>query len=135
MIKSFIDSGVLIYAARGVGELAEKSLSILEDSNREFASSIFLKLEVLPKAIYHQNISEIKFYETYFESVFYWEKNINKIIELASTEMGNNGLGAMDALHISAAKLLNVDEFITNEKPNKSIHRTQHINIISLYDL
>ncbi|WP_277621706.1 hypothetical protein [Cyanobacterium aponinum] len=41
----------------------------------------------------------------------------------------------MDSLHIASAKLLQVDEFITNEKTNKSIHRSQNINIISLYDL
>jgi predicted nucleic acid-binding protein len=55
MIRTFIDAGVLIYAARSEGEIAEKALQILEDENREFASSIFLKLEVLPKAIVQRN--------------------------------------------------------------------------------
>lgn len=31
-------------------------------------------------------------------------------------------------------ELAEVDEFITNEKPNKSIHRSKNIKIISLYD-
>ena len=45
MIRTFIDAGVLIYATRSQGELAERAFQILEDKNREFASSIFLKLE------------------------------------------------------------------------------------------
>ncbi|OKH30546.1 hypothetical protein NIES2119_30770 [[Phormidium ambiguum] IAM M-71] len=72
MIRTFIDAGVLIYAARSQGEIAEKALQVLEDENREFASSIFLKLEVLPKAIYNKQSSEVKFYETFFDEVSYW---------------------------------------------------------------
>ena len=37
MKVSFIDSGVLVTAARSVGELSEKALAILEDPEREFA--------------------------------------------------------------------------------------------------
>ena len=40
---TFIDSGVLVTAARGVEEDSEKALEILADSNREFASSEFIK--------------------------------------------------------------------------------------------
>ncbi|MFQ4145974.1 hypothetical protein [Chlorogloeopsis sp. ULAP02] len=69
MIRTFIDSGVLIVAARGEGAIAERALAILEDSNPEFVSSIFLKLEVLPKAIYKNKTSEIKFYEEYFNEL------------------------------------------------------------------
>ncbi|MEC4814457.1 MAG: hypothetical protein SAK29_14460 [Scytonema sp. PMC 1069.18] len=46
-VKSqFIDSGILIAAARGEGAIAQKVLAILQDPNRIFVSSIFLKLEV-----------------------------------------------------------------------------------------
>lgn len=69
MICTFIDSGVLIAAARGEGAIAQRALEILADSNREFASSIFLKLEVLPKAVYNNRTSEVKFYEEYFDAV------------------------------------------------------------------
>ncbi|MBP0030399.1 type II toxin-antitoxin system VapC family toxin [Roseofilum sp. Guam] len=132
MIRTFVDAGVLIYAARAENEMAELALQILEDDQREFASSIFLKLEVLPKAIYHQQISEIKFYETFFDAVTYWANDINTIIEQAYRESSQFGLGAMDALHIAAAVSVGATEFITNEKPQKSIHRTQSINVISL---
>lgn len=43
MTCTFIDSGVLIAAARGTGVIAERALAILVEP-----TSIFLKLEVLP---------------------------------------------------------------------------------------
>ncbi|EKD07573.1 MULTISPECIES: type II toxin-antitoxin system VapC family toxin [Limnospira] len=133
MIRTFVDAGVLIYAARAENKMAELALQILEDDQREFASSIFLKLEVLPKAIYHQQSSEIKFYETFFDAVIYWANDINTIIEQAYRESSQFGLGAMDALHIAAAVSVGATEFITNEKPQKSIHRTRSIKVISIY--
>jgi predicted nucleic acid-binding protein len=133
MIRTFIDAGVLIYAARSQGDMAEKALQILEDENREFASSIFLKLEVLPKAIYNQQTSEVRFYEAFFDEVSYWAKDINTIIETAYKESIKFGVGAMDALHIASAISLGATEFITNEKPERSIHRTQSIKMISIH--
>ncbi|MFB2923550.1 MULTISPECIES: type II toxin-antitoxin system VapC family toxin [Aerosakkonema] len=133
MIRTFIDAGVLIYAARSEGYIAEKALQILEDENREFASSIFLKLEVLPKAIYNQKSSEVKFYETFFDAVAYWANDINGIIEIAYEQSSKFGVGAMDALHIAAALSVGATEFITNEKLEKSIHRTQSIKVISIH--
>jgi predicted nucleic acid-binding protein len=132
MIRTFIDAGVLISAARSQGEIAERALEVLEDEKREFASSIFLKLEVLPKAIYNQQNSEVKFYETFFDAVSYWANDIDAIIEAAYQQSSQFGLGAMDALHIAAAVSVGATEFITNEKPEKSIHRTQSIKVISL---
>lgn len=133
MIRTFIDAGVLIYAARSQGDMAEKALQILEDENREFASSIFLKLEVLPKAIYNQQRSEVKFYEAFFDEVSYWAEDINIIIETAYAESSKFGVGAMDTLHIASAISVGVTEFVTHEKPEISIHRIQSIKIISIY--
>lgn len=133
MIRTFIDSGVLIVAARGDGAIAQRALAILQDSNREFASSIFLKLEVLPKAIYNNRTSEVRFYEEYFDAVSYWATSIDQIIQNAYLEVSESGLGAMDALHVAAAVSVSAVEFITNEKPEKSIHRTKSIQVISIW--
>ena len=80
MIRTFIDSGVLIQSVRGEESLSNKALEILADTNREFASSIFLKIEILPKAIYNKQSREVKFYQEYFDSVTYWAMDINQII-------------------------------------------------------
>ncbi len=133
MIRTFIDSGVLIYAARGEDAIAESALQIIEDSNRELASSIFLKLEVLPKAIFNKREQEIRFYEAFFSAVPYWAIDVDLIIRNAYREASDFGLGAMDALHVAAAVTVGATEFITNEKPNKSIHRTSSIQVISIH--
>ncbi|URD51511.1 PIN domain-containing protein [Chroococcidiopsis sp. CCNUC1] len=132
MTCTFLDSGVLIAAARGEGAIAQRALAILRDPNRDFASSIFLKLEVLPKAIYNSRNSEVRFYEAYFDAVSYWAENIDQIIQNAYREVSESGLGAMDALHVAAAVLVGAEEFITNEKLEKSIHRTESIPVISI---
>jgi len=49
-------------------------------------------------------------------------------------EAAEFGLGAMDALHIAAAVVIGANEFITSEKPSKSIYRTQSIPVIPLFD-
>lgn len=132
MIRTFVDAGVLIAAARGTGAGAERALQFLADPNREFASSSFLKLEVLPKAIYNQRIVEVEFYEAYFDSVTHWATDIESLIEIAYRESSQSGLGAMDALHIAAAISVGAVEFVTYEKPEKSIYRTNSIPVISV---
>jgi predicted nucleic acid-binding protein len=100
---TFVDSGVLVTAARGVGEDSEKALEILADSNREFASSEFIKLEVSLKAIYNRKMAEAEFYESFFSAVTYWTNDIDQVIQDAYEIGCQYGLAAMDALHISAA--------------------------------
>jgi predicted nucleic acid-binding protein len=132
MIRTFIDTGVLITAARGNDSTVQTALNILKDPNREFASSPFLRLELLPKAIYNKRQPEIDFYEAYFAIVTHWANDLDTILTAAYREVAEFGLGAMDALHIAAAVTVGADEFITNEKPEKSIHRTPSIRIISI---
>ncbi|MGB8699940.1 MAG: type II toxin-antitoxin system VapC family toxin [Thermosynechococcaceae cyanobacterium] len=105
MIKTFIDSGVLIAAARGQGSTSLRAVEVLDDPNREFVSSPFLKLEVLPKAIYNQRKSEIQFYEAYFSAVDHYITDLKEILLKGDQEARQSGLGAMDALHIAAAFL------------------------------
>lgn len=132
LIRTFLDTGVLISAARGTGEEADAALQIISDPHREFASSRFLKLEVLPKAIFMKKELEVAFYNTYFESVAHWATDLDKILEAGDREAAEFGLGAMDALHIAAAVETGSSEFITSEKPQKSIHRTRRISVISI---
>lgn len=65
---TFVDSGVLISAARGQDKtLKARALAILNDPQRDFASSSFVRLEVLPKAIWTRKQDEQTFYETFFQ--------------------------------------------------------------------
>lgn len=130
---TFIDSGVLVTAARGVGEDSEKALEILADSNREFASSEFIKMEVIPKAIYNRKTAEAEFYELFFSAVTYWTNNIEKVIQDAYNIACQYGLAAMDALHIAAALSVGAEEFMTTEKKTKPMFRISSIKVISIF--
>ena len=134
MILTFIDSGVLLSAANGEGKIAEKALEILEDSNREFASSEFVKLELIPKAIYNKQTEEAQFYEEFFSAVTYWTTDLEKVVQDAYDIGCQYGLAAMDALHIAAALSLEASEFITTEKPTKPMFRVSSIKLISIFN-
>jgi predicted nucleic acid-binding protein len=134
MIKTYLDAGVLIAAARGKAPIALRALEILDDPNRQFVSSVFLKLEVLPKAIYYKNTSEVEFYEAVFDSVAYWADSFETIIEQAYKEAFGVGLAALDALHTAAAISAGADELVTTERKTRPIHRTQSIKVVSILE-
>ena len=133
MIRTFLDSGVLIAAARLLGPDAERALKLLEDPNRLFLTSPFVYLEVVPKAIFFRKQVERSFYDRYFKNAV-WFREVDKIEALAQTEAAKAGLGAMDALHLAAAHLSRADEFITTEKPNKAIHRSSLVKVVYLFN-
>lgn len=60
---TYLDSGVLINAFRGVNEVSLKATEILDNSTRLFATSVFVQLETLPKAVYNNQLAEVKFYK------------------------------------------------------------------------
>jgi hypothetical protein len=62
----FLDAGILIAAVRGQEDEAARALAILEDSERSFIASDFLRLEVLPKALYDQRPAKVALYERFF---------------------------------------------------------------------
>ena len=133
--KTFVDAGVLIAAARGRADVAAHAMKILDDPDREFVASPFLKLEVLPKAVYEKRQTEVEFYETFFNAVTFWAESGNEITKNAYIEACKFGLNAMDALHVAAAISAGAEELITTEKPEKSIHRVDAINILSIRPL
>ena len=69
MIITFVDAGVLIAAARGITEVSAQAMAILDDPDRSFASSEFVRLEVLPKALFNRKSDEAEFYFEFFHAV------------------------------------------------------------------
>jgi predicted nucleic acid-binding protein len=119
--RTFIDSGVLIHAARGTAELSERALAVLDDPDRRFVTSDFVRLEVLPKAIFHHKRDEAEFYEAFFEAAQRTEHSSKSLVAEAQSEAEQAGLSATDALHVAAAKRANCTEFITAEKATKPL--------------
>jgi len=132
-IRTYVDSGVLISAARGRGRLAERAFAIISDTaGREFVSSDYVRLEALPKATYERRAVEVKFYEEFFASVSVWLPFDSEHLKRAFAEACDSGLSAMDAIHIVAAVEANCQELVTSEKPGKPIHRTKLVRVSSI---
>jgi predicted nucleic acid-binding protein len=132
MTRTFVDAGVLIVAARGKGDIAVRALEVLDDPNREFASSPFLQLEVLPKAVFNKMADEVAFYEEFFKQVAHWADDLNQIVQDAHQEACTAGVGPFDSLHVAAAALVGAAELITSEKPEKSIYRAKCVPVVSI---
>jgi hypothetical protein len=130
MRLTFVDAGVLIAAARGGSEQAARAMEILDDPDREFAASPFLRLEVLPQATF---TAEAAFYDAFFSAVSRWATDLPAITEAALTEASRCGVEAMDALHVAAAASVGADELITSEKPSRSIHRARCVRVVTIY--
>jgi predicted nucleic acid-binding protein len=132
VVRTFLDSGVLLAAARSVSRDRERALQILEDSGRTFLTSPFVHLELVPKAIFHKKRLEKAFYDEYFNAAE-WFRDLDKIEATARTEAAKSGLAAMDALHLAAAHLSGADEFITTERPEKPMYRSSLVKIVYLF--
>ena len=131
-IRTFIDSGVLIAAFSGPLRLSELALQALEDTDRLFLTSPFVRLEVLPKAIFNKQAAEVRFYESFFARAVA-AGDFGSIFAMGERVAAEDGIGAMDSLHIAAAYLLDADELITTERPGKSIYRTSLVKVVYLF--
>jgi hypothetical protein len=107
----FIDASVLIAAARGAEDIAHPALGpaagvtsiarsrwslqasksdtlleALDNPSNSFASSLFVRLEVLPKALFHKRRSEVDFYRAYFSQVDRWAAPTGSVVQSAYRE-------------------------------------------------
>jgi predicted nucleic acid-binding protein len=130
---TFVDAGVLIAAARGGSDQAQRAMAVLDDPDREFASSPFLRLEVLPRAVFNRRAAETAFYEAFFASVTRWATDLDAIVVAAEAESSSFGVEAMDALHVAAAASVGAVELITSEKHARSIHRARAVKVVTIY--
>jgi predicted nucleic acid-binding protein len=109
-----------------------QALLILDEPDRQFASSPFVQLETFPKSIYQRQITEQDFYQTFFDNVKHWANDIVSIVSQAQTIAGKYGIAGMDALDIAAALSIGAEEFITTEKKTKPMFRIIELKMISI---
>lgn len=137
MRRTYVDAGVLIAAATGRQPFVQPAaIAVLDDPNRVFLSSAFVRLEVLPKAVYHQNADEVAFYETFFGTVSAWAGSFDTLIDEAYRHAYRAGLAGMDALHVAAAASLGADELVTAERigtPLLRAHLVRAVSIVSIH--
>jgi predicted nucleic acid-binding protein len=132
LIHTFLDAGVLIAGIRGDPATVERVLQILNDPERAFAASDFVRLEILPKALYFRQQAEAAFYEAYFATVVEMVEVSPALVAQAYDEAQRAGLAGMDALHVAAAKAAGVTEFITVEKTTKPLFRVTGLTVQTL---
>jgi predicted nucleic acid-binding protein len=131
-IRTFLDANVLINAFRGIGQIGQDARDIIDDPNREFVASDMLRLELIPKAHFHQQHTEELFYIDYVATVVQFVLTTPDLVADAELEAEANGLAAVDALHVTAAKRATASEFITAERSTKPVFRVQGITLTSI---
>lgn len=133
MIKTYVDSSVLIEAYRTGGALAVAALAVLYDPNRTFVTSEFVRLEVLPKPTYYRRANEVAFYDRFFRAATRSVAITRSLVGLAQQRAETFGLSAVDALHVAAAETAAADELVTAERPTSPLLRVTTIRIVSLH--
>lgn len=91
-----------------------------------------MRLEVLPKAIFNKQAAESRFYESFFARATF-ASDLQAILTLGEKEAARSGVGSMDSLHAADAHLLKAHEFVTTEKPGKSIPRSSIVKVVYLF--
>ncbi|HUJ21780.1 MAG TPA: PIN domain-containing protein [Bryobacteraceae bacterium] len=130
MVRTFLDTAVLIEAFRGQQPLREAALTIIQDPARLFIASDFLYLELMPKPTYFRNQPELEFLREYFNTrTSLWVTDVAEMTKVARNEAERCGLAAMDALHLAAAYLAGAGELLTIEKRGKAIHRSSLVRV------
>ena len=132
MTRTFVDSGVLIAAARGVGTIQQVAEAILFDPKRTFASSLFVQMEVLPKPLYFKRLGEVSYYQRFFARVAVWATCDEALVQEAYEEAQATGLAALDALHVAAARRMGAEELVTSEGLTKPLHRARSLKVVTI---
>ena len=134
MALLYLDSGVLIAANRPQARGHDAALSLVR-GDHQFASSDLVQLEVVPKAVYHRQQSEIEFYHAFFAVVEGWARLDQPLVEHALALGQEFGLAGMDALHVAAAHRLGAAEFITAERRASPLLRVTVLPMRCLADV
>ncbi len=130
---TYIDSGVLIFAAQGSADAAALALPFLADPNREYVTSDYVRLEVLPKAVFHKRTAEVEFYDVFFKMNARSIPTSKALLDYALEEACKVGIQGLDAIHIACAVFAGAEEFVTSEKTGKPIHRTTLVKVVSIF--
>ena len=134
-VRTYIDAGVLIAALRGERAAAAIALSFLYDPLREYVTSDYVKIELLPKCIFHKNEDEQQFYEEFFRTNAIHVPSSDELLALAIDEGGKTGISGMDAIHVACALVAQAQEIITTEKTKKLMHRADGRNGIKVISI
>jgi predicted nucleic acid-binding protein len=131
-IRTFIDANILIAAAAGRDALFDRAWEMLDDPERVFLTSAFVRLEVMPKAVYVQHQDEHDVSVNFFTNLAEFVPCSDTLLTQAHLEAESAGLGALDALHVAAAKLGGAEEFVTTERLGTALFRVMGLKMTTI---
>jgi len=123
---------VLIAASRGGPEQAARALAILDDPARQFASSAFVRLEVLPQARFNQRFGELAFYERFFSTVSVWATDRKAIVDGAAQGRPRAASKRSMPCMFPRRPITGAMELVTTEKPTRSL-RARAVKVATIY--
>lgn len=132
MKRTYLDASVLIAAFRGNDMLSRRAMAILDDPGRQLVVSDYVRLEVLPKPTFLKRSEEVEFMRAVLdtaEDVVSTRELTGKALEFASA----HDMTPVDALHVAAAVVAQVDELVTLESPDKPMCKVREIPVRSLH--
>jgi len=109
--------------------LPVRAHTILDDPERVFVTSDYIRMEVLPKALYYRQSQEVLLYERFFSRAVQIVPSSTSLMRQAYHRGVYLGLAALDAFHIAAAKFSASEELITSERPTTPLFRVTGIVI------
>jgi predicted nucleic acid-binding protein len=130
--RTYVDSCVLIAAWQGTDEIWKDAMAVLDDPERRFVISPYLKLEVLPKPRFHKKEIEVAFMEEFLAGAAESVSPSAGIAAEAIEQASKHDLAPVDALHASIAKAAEVDELVTIEGETKPLLRVKDVKVVSL---
>lgn len=133
MKRTYIDANVLIAAFQGEEQVARRALTVLDDPDRRLVVSDYLRLEVLPKPTFHKRREEIEFMQAVLDGA---AENLSTSSDLTGRAIvlaSKYDMTPIDALHVGAAAVADVDEFVTMEKPTKPMCKVTEVKVVSIH--
>lgn len=125
LIRTYLDSGVLILASRRLEARGDAARGLLDDPEHEVYFSEFVKLETLPKPTYIKFEAQVEYLEAFFAPAIAVRSPLKTVVRRAFEIATHDGLGAGDALHVSSATRGKCDELVSAELPVKAIYRAK----------
>lgn len=129
--RTYLDANVLIAAWNGDDDLRAWARAILDDPNRRFVVSDFVRLEVIPKPSFYHQRAELAFMQAILSTAEHIPVS-PELMKRALTLAGRYDLHPLDALHLAAAAEAGVNELVTFERPEKPMCRQTEVRVISL---
>lgn len=121
--RTYLDTGVLLAAFAGKEKISQAAFAVLDDPDREFVITDFLKLELLPKPTFFKKTEEVDFYNDFFSIALETLETTPAKTAAALGLACEYGLSAIDAIHLQTAIEANIFEFVTTEKITKAFFR------------